>query len=231
MVDLVRKYRGYALREIRWKLRREMDEVSVDQTIARLIADRKDLAARRAKKRVADAAWSEVIESLQHERRIVRSMLKYKTKDPAPERDAFVEAYYEALTKTYNRLLYVKRVTGDVPEHSHWTDYVPNSVKDVFIEEAEMIPPRHKAKVKAPFERTDPYDLYEKRKNRLTRNGYKEMETLQLKLEVNPEDEKAQRRIDRLRVAMQRLRGIEAPAHLPNHWTALLDEDEQPDEE
>lgn len=227
MVDLVRKYRGYAIREIRWKLRHSMPESMVDQAIEQLIAERKALAARRAKKKAVDAAWSEVIESLQHERRIVRSMLKYKTKDPAPERDAFVDAYYAALTKAYDRLLYIKRVSGEAPEHSHWTDYVPHKIKDAFVEEALMIPPRHKAKIKQPFERTDPYDLYERRKNRLFRHGYKELETLQLKIEMDPEDEQSKRRMDRLRVALQRLREIEAPAHLPNHWTGLLDEDEK----
>jgi len=216
MTPLIRKYKGKSYREIYWLLRKDkrLSEEGVEKEVAQLREERKAQTQRRAAERVQRAAWGELIEALQHERRIVRTMVRYKTATPAPERDEFVNAYNDVLTKTYGRLTLLRR-QGKMPEHTHWTDYVPATIKDAFVETLAEIPPRNRAKVKIPFERTDPYALHDRRKARLLRKTYAERITAT----DNGDVDKAAL----LDEAVKRINALPPNAHVPNTWHALMD--------
>lgn len=211
-------YKNMSYRIITWKLRNSgMPEEIVMQTIERLKRERAERAKVRHAERVHRAAWAEVIEPLQHERRIVRTMVRYKTAEPAPERDEFVQAYNDVLVKTYGKLALLRK-RGGMPEHSHWTDYVPEKVREAFAQALADIPTRNKAKVKIPFERTIPMDLHERRKGRLLRRT----RTERLSAESNGDIDKAAR----LDEAIKRIHALAPNAYVPNTWHGMFEADE-----
>ena len=88
MSDPFRKYDRLSYREIGWQLRyRQTPEELIDQTIAAIKEYRRQRTAAKAASRQRHKFWGELLHSLQHERKIVRAMLRYKTTTPTPERD------------------------------------------------------------------------------------------------------------------------------------------------
>lgn len=231
MSNPYRKYDGFSYREIGWRLRRQqIPEPIIQQTIANIKEWRAVRTKERRQERERAKAWGEVISALQHERRIVRSMVRYKTASPAPERDEFVQDYFTLLNTLYERLLEGKNLTRDDsgkriwPKHSHWTDFVPDKIKRAFKESAGLIPPRQKAKFKEPFQRADPKDLRDLRHGRLLRHIRKELLAVKQSLVINPDNERAQRKLHALETASIRAKDLEDNAHVPNHWADLVPE-------
>ena len=146
--------------------------------------------------------------------KVLKHMCRYKTVTPAPERDEFVHAYNALLTKTYEKLVAKRRLLHQMPEHTHWTDYVPEKIKAEFRAAAEAMPTRHRAKMKMPFERIDSFDVHDKRKARLLRKINSEIKTA----EAAGQDRKV---ADLLR-AKGVLKEMQPPAHVPNTWHGLL---------
>lgn len=217
-----KKFAGLGYRDIRAKLKRQQlpDEI-IEKTITALQAERQEWGNLQRQKRVHTKAWQELLAAFQHERKIVRSMVRYKTATPAPERDELVESYFAALNTLHEKFVLLRR-RGGMPEHSHWTDYVPQRIKDAFAEASASVPPRHKAKYKEPFQRTSPLDLRNLRHGRLLRRTSKEIEAVQLRLQVNPDDERAQHKLKVLQEALKRTRAMGADAHVPDHWRDMV---------
>jgi hypothetical protein len=223
MSDPYKKYAGYAYRELRSKLLRHGEPPeTVDLTIANIKLHRSAQSLAKRQKKESDRQWSEVIEALQHERRIVRSMVRYKTKTPAPERDEFVQAYFAVLTKLYDKMDKLRRVDRELPEHSHWTDFVPEHIKEAFRVAADEIPPRDRAKFKQPFQRTSPIDLCNRRRARLLRYTRATLETTIERQDEDPDNEKLPRKEMLLREAIKRVNAMDDNAHIPNHWAQLV---------
>jgi hypothetical protein len=223
MSNPFRKYDGLSYRDIRWRLRyRKMPEDLIDKTIAELKEHRRARQIAKAKSRERTKQWGEVLASLQHERKIVRSMMRYKTTTPTPERDAFVTAYADALTTLYGKLLAKQKLSQELPTHSHWTDYVPERIKEAFRLESDAIPPRQKAKHKEPFVREDTTRLRNLRQGRLLRHIDKERETTAILLETDPNNEQLQRKEWLLTQATKRARAFGPRDHVPSHWRALV---------
>lgn len=235
MADPFRKYQGLTYREIAWRLRyTQMPEEMIESTIASIKEHRRALATAKAKIREREKQWGEVLASLQHERKIVRSMLRYKTKEPAPERDEFLAHYMTVLDELYEKLQAKKRLDRELPTHSHWTDYVPERVRKAFIEEADLVPPRQKARFKQPFKRTDPTKLRDLRQGRLLRHIQKALDTVIGRLEIDPDNPRYGRLEYLLRKALHRTKKLPIDAHVPNHWKYmvpdLMDQDDEDDE-
>lgn len=223
MSDPYKKYAGYAYRELRSKLLRHGEPPeTVDLTIANIKLQRGAQSLAKRQKKESDRQWSEVVEALQHERRIVRSMVRYKTKTPAPERDEFVQTYFTVLTKLYEKLEKLRRVDRELPEHSHWTDFIPEHIKEAFRIAADEIPPRDRAKFKQPFQRTSPIDLCNKRRARLLRYTRSTLETTIERQDEDPDNAKLARKEMLLREAIKRVNAMPDNAHIPNHWAQLV---------
>jgi hypothetical protein len=223
MTDPYKKYAGYAYRELRSKLLRHGEPPeTVDLTIANIRMQRSAQSLAKRQKKESDRQWGEVVEALQHERRIVRSMVRYKTKTPAPERDEFVQTYFAVLTKLYEKLEKLRRVDRELPEHSHWTDFVPARTKETFRIAADEIPPRDRAKFKQPFQRTSPIDLCNRRRARLLRYTRTTLETTIERQDEDPDNAKLARKEMLLREAIKRVNAMPDNAHIPNHWAQVV---------
>lgn len=223
MSDPYRKYAGWAYREIRAKLFSEGQTPEMaDLTLAQIKRQRSAQSVAQRQRKESDKQWGEVVEALQHERRIVRSMVRYKTKHPAPEREEFVAEYFAVLNKLYERLEKLRRIDRELPEHTHWTDFVPDRIKAAFRVAADEVPPRDRAKFKQPFQRTSPINLCIKRKARLLRYTRATLETTIERLDEDPENEKLARKELLLRKAIDRVNALEDNAHVPNHWAQMV---------
>lgn len=225
MRDPYSKYKGKTYRAITWELRNaDIPEPMVQDTIEAIKAFRKTRTKELAKIREINKQWGEIITGLQHERKIVRSMVRYKTKDPSPERAQFVRDYFDVLNKLYEKLNNRKNERKELPKHDHWTDYVPEHIKAAFVSEMLSIPRREKAKIKTPFERRLPFELYALKKVRLQRATRKQLNTAVEKLNLDPLDTKLREQVDAMRLALERINNLEAGTHVPNTWHAMVDE-------
>lgn len=223
MRDPYKKYEGIAYRELLGKLRREgMSEQEAEETILDIKRTRAVRSNSKRQQKELAKQWGEVIEALQHERRILRGMVRYKTKTPAPERDEFVTQYYAALSMLYERLCKKRSLERELPEHSHWTDFVPDRIKDALITAASAVPPRDKAKFKEPFQRTSPINLSIRRQERLLRATRATLEAVLIKQDVATEDPKLDRKEWLLREALNRIKALPSNAHVPNHWADMV---------
>ena len=223
MTDLHRKYAGWAYREIRAKLFSEgQTPATVELALAHLKQQRSAQSIAKRQRKELDKQWGEVIEALQHERRIVRSMVRYKTQTPAPEREEFVADYFAVLNKLYEKLEKIRRIDRELPEHSHWTDFVPDRIKEAFRVAADAVPPRDRAKFKQPFQRTSPINLSLKRKARLLRYTRATLETIIERLDDDPDNAMLARKEMLLREAIKRMNALPDNAHVPNHWAQMI---------
>lgn len=223
MRDPYKKYEGIAYRELRPKLIREgMSEQEAEDLILDIKRTRAVQATSKRQQKELAKQWGEVIEALQHERRILRGMVRYKPKTPAPEREEFVAHYYAALTTLYEKLCRKRSLVQELPEHSHWTDFVPDRVKDALIEAANAVPPRDRAKFKEPFQRTSPINLSIRRRERLLRATRSTLESVLVKQDVNTEDPRLDRKEWLLRTAIDRINALPNNAHVPNHWADMV---------
>jgi hypothetical protein len=215
MRDPYRRFAKKTYREIIWALRHEeMPEGIIDLTVEAIKEQRRAISTAKRQRNAHRQAWDELIAPLQHERRIVRSMVKYRTSTQAPEREAFVQDYYDLLNKAYAKLASMRDARDTLPAHSHWTDYVPERIKDAFIVEASLIPIRVKAKFKEPFTRTVPAVIHNRRRGRLLRHINSELDSA-----VSSDDtDKA----NKLKAALKALSALPTNAHIPNHWAELL---------
>ena len=216
-------YERLTYREIRHRLHAEGRPESEIEHYILLIREARHVRSNE-KRRIKEhkKRWAEVIAALQHERRIVRGMVRYKTKTPAPERDDFVQRYYQVLTALYEELLAKRHIEQVLPEHDHWTDFVDDSIKAKFIKRAHAIPQRDKSKFKEPFQRTSPAALADLRRGRLLRYTRATLETLLTRIDENPDDPKLERKEQLLREAIKRINAMPQNAHIPNHWADVV---------
>lgn len=225
-------YDRMSYREIRFALRRDgIPEREIETFILSIRMARRQRSNEKRSIQERNKRWGEVIAALQHERRIVRGMVRYKTKTPAPERDEFVEKYYRRLTKLYEELLEKKNLEKILPEHEHWTDFVPDEVKEMFIKKALAVPQRDKSKFKEPFQRTSPMALTDLRRGRLLRYTRSTLDTLLERLDNDPENPKLQRKEWLLREAIKRISAMPKDAHIPNHWADVVQDLLHPDDD
>lgn len=227
MRNMLRKYNNMSYRSIIWDLRGAgMPEPMIQQTVENIKEYRKTRAKDRARLREADKQWGEIIMALQHERKIVRSMVRYETKDPAPEREEFVTHYFEVLNKLYDKLNAKRRTADDLPEHDHWVDYVPQHIKTALIDAANHIPRRDKAKLKSPFERKIPLTLFDLQRGRLQRATRKQLLTATDRLTQDPDNEKLKEQIAAMNKALDKLKVLELGEYVPKTWHGLVREEE-----
>ena len=209
--------------------REQLPEPLIERTIESIKAFRAERSRIKRQKKDADLRWSELIFPLQHERKIVRAMRRYKTIEPTPERDEFLEAYALALDKVLDRMKQIRHSTKGVtiPAFDHWTDYVPAKVKETLRDAAMDIPPRHKAKFKEPFTRTSPFQLNDRRRDRVLRKAYTELDTVQSLLNIDPNDERLQTKAKKIRRAIYLIRHMQPNEAVPSTWHGALSADER----
>lgn len=143
----------------------------VRESVAALKAE---LRSEKARKRMVDELWRSVLAPLSNEQRSVRSMLRYESaKYPNPLRRETLETYAKVIEKVRLQLRkyryykertpkqqadYMQEELGKIIPNNgeHWTDWVPEKVKqaitEAFLEIKDNAAPH--VKVKDPFPRT-----------------------------------------------------------------------------
>ena len=134
--------------------------------------------ADRAHRVQMDLQWGELVAPLTHERKIVRSVMRYK--GGSAERTTALQAYLAVLDKLTERLTLMRREHNQTPlqlhpERHHWADYVPQHIKDRVVALFDAVPHTPTAKRKRPFVRTVPAILHGKQKDRLLRRTLKDL--------------------------------------------------------
>lgn len=144
------------------------------QAIRNKVKEKKlEIRQRNARKKSVQELWSAVLQPLTNEQRTVRAMLNYESKRyPNPERREALNAYAALLKKLRLKLReyryygirtpkeqaeYEKEKGKIIPNNgSHWTDWVPEHIKNAIAQAFADIPHHFRAKTKTPFERTMP---------------------------------------------------------------------------
>ena len=160
--------------------RRHDSPETIERIKAQVREMRKNLKVKRAHKRQLDHTWGEFLAPLIHERKVVRSMLGYKSAKSGDARTLALQAYIQVLDTLRGRLELLKREKSETPmqlypERTHWCDHVPAHIRERVVTLFDAIPPVVRAKRKRPFERTVPVILHGKQKDRLLRRTLKDL--------------------------------------------------------
>jgi hypothetical protein len=178
-----------------------------------------------AHKRQMDLVWGELLEPLMHERKTVKSIMRYKG---SPERAEALEGYFEVLDKLVERLYMMRRDKDKTPaqlypDRTHWSDYVPQHIKDEVHSLFDAIPYKAKAKVKTPFARTIPVILHNKQRARLERRTLKELAIAERNHAHIEASEKSEQTIERIKKALQIIRSMQPNEPVPATWHGFFE--------
>lgn len=184
--------------------------------------------------------WGALLRDLKYERSNAVVGRAYKAKQPTPERDAAFDAYIKVLDKLRDLLENQYRPTGKTPSvlaeekgvpnnGSHWTDWVPETVKIKTSRLFDGIPYQAKAKRKVPFERKQRPDVTKK-----NRDGEKVLALDAMRQQVDEElqasrreylilpDDKIKKKVEDLECVQQWLDEATYSTALPNTWHGVL---------
>ena len=168
--------------------------------------------------------WGEFTAPLMHERKTVKSIMRYKG---SPERAEALEAYYAVLDKLHDKLYLMRREKDKTPaqlhpDRTHWSDYVPQRIKDEVCDMFNAIPYKAKAKVKTPFARTVPVILHNKQRARLERRTIKELGVAETDYLLDPSDKNAQV-VAKIKEALKIIRAMQPHEPVPVTWHGFFE--------
>ena len=203
------------------------------------IARRKSLNAMRIK---VEGMWREKILPLQAEKKRVVASLAYTThnRNNADPRQMALKAYLKVLDELLLRMKreakvlpdgYDKRTTMTPSEYvkaknipnngDHWSDFVPQHIKDRVCQMFDEIPHTPKARRKIPFERVVGIELHTLLKERLVRRTEKELVKCKQDALLNPNNEKLPERVQRIEQALAKIDKLEPNEPVPATWHGL----------
>jgi len=201
---------------------------------------KEQLRAERISKHQHNKLWGALLRDLKYERSNATVGRAYKAKQPTPERDTAFDAYIKVLDRLLTLLQDNYRQTGQTPSElareknvpnngSHWTDWVPETVKIKTQTLFDGIPYQAKAKRKTPFARKQRPDVKKTNKDGEKVSaldamrqqveeelGFKRRENLIL------EDDKIKNKIHDLMRVQAWLEAATTSTALPNTWHGVL---------
>jgi hypothetical protein len=201
------------------------------------IARRKSMNAKRIK---VEGMWREKILPLQDEKKRVVASLAYPThnRNNADPRQMALKAYLKVIDELLGRMRreatcvpfddrptmtpseYVK--AKNVPNNGdHWSDFVPQHIKDRVCLMFDAVPHTPKARRKIPFERIVGIELHNLLKDRLIRRTEKELIRCKQDVLLNPNNEKLPERVQRIEQALDKIEKLEPNEPVPTTWHGL----------
>lgn len=215
-----------------------------------LIETKKKIRTAKIKETTHATLWNELLRSLKYEQSNVRVGVSYESRRVSAERREAFEAYLMVLDKVRAKLEAYRdegdvkkagRVAGEtlfetpsqiatrknLPNRgSHWTDWVPDTVKVVITDMFEQIPYQTKAKRKLPFQRTIKPETKKVSQTALQklidRTGKElQVELIKDKIETTPE---RSRRIAQIHNALQIMQDMQPTDFVPATWHGLIPE-------
>ena len=240
MEQSYRKYLSFSQQQLRTKLERLRDKMTPlerSEILQAVGEERKRLRSVQAKKKTLDGLWHEVLQPLHIELRTVEVLRRYKTRNyPVPERDRAMTEYSAVLQKAKRLLTQYHKAYDmtplrlarekNVPNNGeHWSDWIPQPVKEKITALFAAIPHRPKAKVKIPFERKERKADWSQDRLRLTRKVEEELNAAHKDLANDPDEydnEYHREYISRLELATKALAAWEEDTPLPRTWQAMF---------
>jgi len=193
------------------------------ESIKRIVDEQKEhKRSEGSHKRQMDLQWGEFLAPLIHERKTVRSIMRYKG---STERADALEGYLLVLDRVQEKLYLLRREKNQTPlqihpERTHWSDYVPQRIRDEVCDAFSAIPHKPKAKTKVPFLRTVPVILHNKQRARLERRTIKALGVAESNHMVDPSEENAQA-LTRIKDALKIIRAMQPNEPVPATWHGL----------
>ena len=194
------------------------------ESIKRIVDEQKEHKRKEgAHKRQMDLHWDEFLAPLIHERKTVRSIMRYKG---STERADALEGYLLVLNSVYDKLYLLRKEKNQTPmqihpERTHWSDYVPQRIRDAVCDAFAAIPYKAKAKTKTPFARTIPVVINTKQRARLERRTRKELAIAERNYAVVEASEKNAQTIDQIKQALRIIRDLKPTDPVPMTWHGL----------
>jgi hypothetical protein len=193
------------------------------ESIKRIVDEQKEhKRSEGAHKRQMDLQWGEFLAPLIHERKTVRSIMRYKG---STERADALEGYLLVLDRVQEKLYLLRREQNQTPlqihpERTHWSDYVPQRIRDEVCDAFDSIPHKPKAKTKVPFLRTVPVILHNKQRARLERRTIKALGVAESNHTIDPSEEN-ERELARIKDALKIIRAMQPNEPVPATWHGL----------
>ena len=169
--------------------------------------------------------WRVIMSALMAEKKSVRSLLLYKNSKSHEERKIALEGYMAVIEKVESKFKELMQ-TGVTPmQHDntkkHWTDYVPQHIKDRVCALFDSIPHYPKQKVKHPFPRTMPEEQHARLKRRLIERTEKDLRRAKQDVLLNPDNEDTQELVERIKQALTYIDKLEPNEPVPTTWHGL----------
>jgi hypothetical protein len=198
---------------------------TIKQIIESVRNEKKRLRSEGARRTQYKRLWSELLEPLEYEIRLVERMYIYPSSVQA--RTSALYGYQVVLEKVRKRILKHEYLAEHTPSEIakdkrypnngvHWSDWIPQEIKEAVIEAFGEIP-RAGIKVKVPFERKIPATLHIKLKKRLRDRTQKEYDLEWRKNTTDYTDERAAR-IKQMKQAMEWIDALVDGEAMPTTW-------------
>jgi len=174
--------------------------------------------------------WTKVLAPLRYELNSAKVGRAYNG-DTCPHRIEAFDAYIAVMEKLNAILSRPAKLlektpiqiamTKNLPNNGeHWTDWIPERIKQPIHQAFMEIPHKAKAKRKVPFLRTVTPDLHTKAKERLLKKTQKEIETLETRILMHPTEERTAQ-LAQMQAALKIIEGIEDGVFVPASWRGI----------
>ncbi len=189
------------------------------------------LRSEAARKAQHDVLWRNLWHPLSYEIRIVRSMRSYKNKAyHVPERNQAITLYLKILDKLMSKLKTAHRAGTHTPKQlavetklpnngEHWTDWIPQTIRQQVVDAFDAIPARFKAKTKTPFVRSIPVEQNDKLKAKLRARTEKELVMAERQAMIDPDEQET---VARIRQALNIIDAMGDDETVPHTWHGLF---------
>jgi len=174
--------------------------------------------------------WTKVLAPLRYELNNAKVGRNYNG-DKCPHRIEAFDAYIAVLEKLIAMLKRPASLLEKTPiqiataknlpnNGEHWTDWIPERIKQPIHDAFMEIPHKPKAKRKIPFLRTVTPNLHAKAKARLLSKTTKEMQTLETRILMQPTEER-QDQLKKMKQALKIIEDMDDGVFIPASWRGI----------
>lgn len=174
--------------------------------------------------------WTKVLAPLRYELNSAKVGRKYNG-DNCPQRIEAFDAYIAVMEKLNEMLAHRAKLLEKTPiqiamaknlpnNGEHWTDWIPERIKQPIHEAFMALPHKAKAKRKIPFLRTVTPKLHAKSKARLLSKTTKEIQTLETRILMQPTDERIEQ-MRKMKAALKIIEAMDDGIFVPASWRGV----------
>lgn len=174
--------------------------------------------------------WTKVLAPLRYELNNAKVGRNYNG-DTCPQRIEAFDAYIAVMEKLNEMLAHRAKLLEKTPiqiataknlpnNGEHWTDWIPERIKQPIHEAFMSLPHKPKAKRKIPFLRTVTPNLHAKAKARLLSKTTKEIQTLETRILMQPTEERIEQ-MRKMQAALKIIEDIGDNEFIPASWRGI----------